>query len=168
MKFKEIKTQDDIKELAQLASNIWHEYWPAIIGVEQVDYMLKKFQSVDAINRQIDDENYTYNIFYDDNNKSEIGYFGVKLQKDYLFLSKLYLVQDFRGIGCGKLALKKIKQYAQKYNKKVIQLTVNKNNVDTIKAYEAWGFKKVDAVVTDIGSGFVMDDYIMEYELQKN
>ncbi len=165
MKFKEIITENDIKELADLALSIWHEYFPKIIGTEQTDYMLKKFQSVEAVNSQIDDEHYTYNIFYDDNNKFEIGYFGISPQKDYLFLSKLYILQDYRGMGCGKLALKKIMQYAQKYNKKIIRLTVNKNNISAVKAYEAWGFKKVNSIVSDIGSGFVTDDYIMECEL---
>ena len=51
------------------------------------------------------------------------------------------------------------------FNKQSIQLTVNKNNTNTIKAYEKWGFKTIDSAVTDIGSGFVMDDYIMEYYL---
>ena len=56
-------------------------------------------------------------------------------------------------------AFEKIKQLSQH---KPIRLTVNKYNINTIKAYEKWGFKTVDAVVTDIGSGFVMDDFIME------
>ena len=51
------------------------------------------------------------------------------------------------------------------YNK--IRLTVNKYNQYTIDAYNKWGFKTVDSVVTDIGNGFVMDDYIMEYEIGK-
>lgn len=45
---------------------------------------------------------------------------------------------------------------------KKIQLTVNKHNINSINAYKKWGFKTIDSVVTDIGSGFVMDDYIME------
>lgn len=56
-------------------------------------------------------------------------------------------------------------QIARQYNKKAIKLTVNKYNTNTIKIYEKWGFKTVEAVVTDIGNNFVMDDYIMKYEL---
>ena len=41
-------------------------------------------------------------------------------------------------------------------------LTVNKGNELAIRAYEGTGFETIDAVVTDIGEGFVMDDYIME------
>jgi ribosomal protein S18 acetylase RimI-like enzyme len=40
-------------------------------------------------------------------------------------------------------------------------LTVNKYNEHAIDVYKHYGFEIVDSVVTDIGKGFVMDDYIM-------
>jgi hypothetical protein len=41
-------------------------------------------------------------------------------------------------------------------------LAVNKNNAKAIAAYHHHGFRIADAVVKEIGSGFVMDDYLME------
>jgi RimJ/RimL family protein N-acetyltransferase len=43
-----------------------------------------------------------------------------------------------------------------------IWLTVNRFNDTSIKIYESLGFLKTGTQVADIGSGFVMDDYIME------
>ncbi len=166
MNFISIKTSAEIEKLASLASEIWHEYWTVILSLEQIDYMVEKFQSKDAIKLQIENDRYIYNILEDNGNI--IGYFCVCPKVDYLFLSKLYIKKDFRNLGCGKLAFNKIKQIALEYGKNKIQLTVNKNNINTIKAYEKWGFKQIDSVVTDIGSGFVMDDYIMEYSLEEN
>lgn len=163
MNFIDIQTDEEIQKLVKLASEIWNEYWTVILSQAQIDYMVDKFQSYDAIKNQIENDKYIYNIFQDSDNV--IGYFGVSLKDDYLFLSKLYIKKDFRGLGCGKLAFNKIKQIAQQYNKKIIRLTVNKHNINTIKAYEKWGFNTVDDVVSDIGNGFVMDDYIMQYEL---
>lgn len=163
MDFINIKSEEEMQKLAKLASEIWHEYWTVILSAEQIDYMVDKFQSYNAIKNQIENDKYIYNIFQDSDNV--IGYFGVSLKDDYLFLSKLYIKKDFRGLGYGKLAFKKIKQIAQQHNKKMIRLTVNKHNINTIKVYEKWKFKIIEAVVTDIGSGFVMDDYIMQYEL---
>jgi ribosomal protein S18 acetylase RimI-like enzyme len=40
-------------------------------------------------------------------------------------------------------------------------LAVNKSNRSAISAYLKHGFRVGDAVVKDIGGGFVMDDYIM-------
>ena len=44
-------------------------------------------------------------------------------------------------------------------------LTVNKYNELGIRAYEGTGFETIDSVETDIGGGFIMDDYIMELKL---
>ena len=163
MNFIDISSEERIKILEKLASEIWNEYWTIILSQSQIDYMLDKFQSYNAIKNQIENERYIYNIL--EYNEKFLGYFGVSIKEEYLFLSKLYIKKDFRGLGYGKIAFNKIKQIALKNNKKSIRLTVNKNNLNTIKAYEKWGFKTIDAVVTDIGCGFVMDDYIMEFEL---
>ncbi len=166
MNFINIKTSAEIENLVDLASEIWHEYWTIILSSAQIDYMLENFQSKKAIENQIKEERYVYNILEDCGNL--IGYFGVSPKDDYLFLSKLYIKKDFRGLGCGKLAFNKIKQIALQFNKSKVRLTVNKNNINTIKAYEKWGFKQIDSVVTDIGNGFVMDDYILEFSLEEN
>lgn len=149
---------ENIYELAALASKIWHEYWPIILTPEQIDYMVERFQSERAISEQIENENYTY-YFIRENNEN-VGYFGFANQKDCVFLSKLYIYGTHRRKGLGKQAFEKIKELA---DGKKIRLTVNKYNENTINAYKKWGFKIVDSVVTDIGDGFVMDDYIMEF-----
>ncbi len=153
----EFEKVNDMKELASLASSIWHEYWTCILSHDQIDYMVENFQSEKAIKNQIENENYTYYFIIKDGAKA--GYFGISDKKEYLFLSKLYIKKEYRHQGLGKKAFEKIKELA---NDKPIRLTVNKYNTNTINAYKKWGFKIIDAVVTDIGSGFVMDDYIME------
>ena len=149
--------ENEINELAELASEIWHEYWPCILTAEQIDYMVEKFQSKKAIKEQIKNENYTYYFIKVDNEIA--GYLGVSDKKDYLFLSKLYIRKEFRHQGFGRLAFNEIKNLGFKK----IRLTVNKYNKNTINAYLKYGFKTIDSVVSDIGCGFVMDDYIMEY-----
>jgi len=42
-------------------------------------------------------------------------------------------------------------------------LTVNKNNTDAIAAYKKIGFRMSDLIKIDIGNGFFMDDFVMEY-----
>ncbi len=162
--FKEIELNSEIiDEFAELTSEIWHEYWTCILSEEQINYMVEKFQSAKAVTQQIKNENYVYfYIFY---NSEITGYIGMSKKIDYLFLSKLYLKKGFRHKGIGTQAFEFIKDFARKNHYKKIQLTVNKNNKNTIDAYIKWKFKTIDSVVTDIGNGFVMDDYIMEYEL---
>lgn len=156
MELKKVK-KEEIKTLAELASEIWHEYWPCILTPEQIDYMVENFQSENAIKEQIANENYTYYFLIIDGEVA--GYTGVSEKGEYLFLSKLYIKKEFRHQGIGRKAFDEIKKLG--FDK--IQLTVNKYNKNTIEAYLKYGFKIIDEAVTDIGNGFVMDDYIMEY-----
>lgn len=158
-----INEAKDIQQLACLASEIWHEYWVEILSKEQIDYMVDKFQSEQAIQKQIAEENYTYFYLEKDNNIA--GYTGLSKKDSYLFLSKLYIKKEFRHQGLGTLTFEFIKNFAKENNYSKIVLTVNKYNKNTIKAYKKWNFKQVDSVITDIGNGFVMDDYIMEYKV---
>ena len=163
MKYLNVKTDEDINKLADLASEIWKEYWPKLLSPAQIDYMVAKFQSYNAIKEQLEDEGYVYNIMIEDGNN--IGYFGLCPKDDYLFLSKIYIKDNYRGKGLGREAFRKIIDIAKEHNKNAIRLTVNKYNSNTIKTYERWGFLTINDVVTDIGNDFVMDDYIMEYRL---
>ena len=158
MELKKVE-KEEIKILAELASEIWHEYWPCILTPEQIDYMVENFQSENAIKEQIANENYTYYFLINDGEIA--GYTGVSNKRKYLFLSKLYIKKEFRHKGIGRKAFEEIKKFG--FNR--IQLTVNKYNKNTIDAYLKYGFKTIDEAVTDIGNGFVMDDYIMEYHI---
>lgn len=162
MEFTEVQ---NINELATLASEIWHEYWIDILSPAQINYMVEKFQSYDAITNQIHTENYKY--FYIKESNEIAGYIGLSSKPEYLFLSKLYIKKEFRHKGLGTKSFEFIKNYAKSLGYKKIILTVNKHNINTIKAYKKWNFDTIESVVTDIGNGFVMDDYIMEYELHK-
>lgn len=159
--FEKVKYPQQIPQLAQLASAIWHEYWTEILSPEQIDYMVENFQSEKAITNQYENERYTYYFIQD--NSQNIGYFGISEKENYLFLSKLYISKNYRHKGIGSKSFEKIKEIALDKSYKSIQLTVNKYNTNTICAYKKWGFTTIDSVVTDIGEGFVMDDFIMEW-----
>ena len=156
---------NEIKELAELASKIWHEYWTGVISDGQIDYMLDKFQSEKAMTEQINNENYTYFYIISDGQKA--GYIALSDKPDYLFVSKIYIGGGFRHKGLGTKAFDFIKQYAKKKNYDKIRLTVKKDNINSVNAYLKWGFEITDAIVTDIGCGYVMDDYVMEYSKLK-
>lgn len=155
--------EENIKELAELAKDIWFEYWQNTLTLGQIYYMVNKFQSEIALTEQIQRENFTY--YFIENNDEIVGYFGIVPEEKQLFLSKLYLTKENRAKGIGKAAFEKIKEIAKEKNLTRIQLTVNKQNFKTIQIYEKWGFKSLHAMTTRIGNGYVMDDYLMEYDL---
>jgi ribosomal protein S18 acetylase RimI-like enzyme len=149
----------EIALVAELADTIWREHYTPIIGGDQVNYMLDKFQSAEAIQNQID-EGASYSLLLYQG-KPE-GYLSYYLKEDELFLSKIYVKKTMRGKGLGGKMMDFIQDEAAKNGLKQISLTVNKNNAKTIAAYLKLGFRKIKPLVMDIGNGFVMDDFLME------
>ena len=156
--FKRATSKDHFEVIAKLAHDIWHEHYTPIIGKDQVNYMVAKFQTSEAIQKQAEDGYEYYVIEYQN---SDVGYLAIEKRNDDLFLSKIYLLKTCRGKGLGKEAFNFIEKRASNLNCKSISLTVNKNNTLAIKAYEKIGFINTEAIVMDIGNGFVMDDYRM-------
>ncbi|GAA4832200.1 hypothetical protein GCM10023310_06840 [Paenibacillus vulneris] len=162
--FTQVKTEEEVTDLARLAAEIWNEYFITIISREQIDYMVQKFQSYPALTDQLKHQGYEY--YFMKLNGSNIGYMGVKQEEGKLFLSKLYILKEHRGTGFASRAMEFLVELCRKRGLSAIWLTVNRYNDATIAVYEKKGFKKLRTQVADIGNGFVMDDYIMEKEIR--
>jgi ribosomal protein S18 acetylase RimI-like enzyme len=160
--FIEIKNDEDLQELSILASEIWHEYFPGIISDLQVDYMVEKYQSYDAIRRQIT-EGYEY--YFVKEYGFVLGYIGIHCEPEKLFLSKLYLKREYRGKGLFHAMLSFCENVARSRGLHAMYLTVNRENKPTIAVYLKKGFHIVSDKKADIGNGFFMDDHIMEKSL---
>lgn len=153
MRLRTVVSVADVEMVTSLAERCWRPHYTPIIGKAQVDYMLANFQSTRAILGQIK-KGRNYSLIEEE---SAIGYLAIDLS-DHLFLSKLYILPDHQrcGIGCWSL-----EQLTQAQPEHEIHLTVNRHNYETIAFYERMGFFKSETVVTDIGNGFVMDDWKM-------
>ena len=162
MNIIEVKTDNQIKKVTELARIIWNEHYVPIIGQAQVDYMLERFQSFSSIKNSAK-EGYVYYLFNEDN--GDFGYMAIQLGHTKVFLSKWYILKELRGKGYGKEAFDFVDTYCKDRGFDTVWLTCNKNNETGLKVYSRLGFKIVDEVKTDIGCGYVMDDYILEKSL---
>ena len=168
------KQSEDIKQaavlIADLADTIWHEHYTPIIGEAQVGYMLSRFQSAEQIYDDIVNNGFTYFSGYEGepaDKNTPIGYAACRKTDDYLFLSKMYVHKDYRGKGLSRLFLDEMIILAKsEYNCDKIRLTVNKHNDGSIAVYKAMGFEIIDSIVSDIGVGYVMDDFLMEKRIR--
>lgn len=158
-KITPVRTKYDFQIVADLAKEIWTEHYTPIIGSQQVEYMLDKFQSATAIENQVIEGILYYLLVFQD---TAVGYFSFRTKDSFLFLSKLYVLKSARGNGLGGAALAFIGTQAKELELEKIKLTVNKYNTNSIKAYEKMGFENIESVVQDIGNGYVMDDYVLE------
>ncbi len=167
IEIKKVLLESDIAQVADLAREIWTDHFTPLIGSAQVEYMLDKFQSSDAMNRQISGG---YDYFLAVVDVKNVGYMAIvpDVDKSSLMISKIYVKKDVRGSGVGCRFLEHAERICQEYGFKTIWLTVNKDNANSIAWYERMGFVNADTLVQDIGNGFIMDDFKMVKTLPEN
>jgi ribosomal protein S18 acetylase RimI-like enzyme len=146
-----------------LAERIWREYYPAIIGHAQVDYMLPRMYAEDVIRHELANGT-VWEIVSDD--ASPIGFCSASLEADgRAKLHKLYLDPQRHGCGVGQQLIRRAIEIGRELGGTALWLQVNKQNTRAIRAYERAGFHIDQEAVFDIGDGFVMDDFIMATSL---
>lgn len=95
-----------------------------------------------------------------------MGYTGIHPEDGKLFLSKLYLRKECRGLGLASQAFAFLEDYCRAHGLSAIWLTVNRHNDHSVQVYEHKGFVTVREQAADIGHGYVMDDFVMEKQVQ--
>lgn len=159
MKISRVKTQEEIVTVARLAREIWTAHYVPIVGREQVEYMLERFQSETAVSKQIS-EGVEYVLISREG--EALGYAAITPEDaETLFLSKIYVRESARGCGAGKAFLSHARCIAEDRGFSQIRLTVNRQNTETIAWYHRRGFVQTGLQCQDIGGGFVMDDFVM-------
>lgn len=164
IEFVAVETPEDRRRLAALADEIWHEYWPALIGEAQTDYMVEQFQSLEAIERDMAEHGYEYWFLRTDDDGRVVGYTGGRPEPETnrFFISKIYLLAEERGRGFASQTVRFYEDLCRERGFGAMYLTVNKHNDLGVRAYLGKGFETIDSVETDIGQGFIMDDFVME------
>ena len=191
--FEPVSSSEQTVHLAKMAFEIWNEYWPAHIGQAQTDYMVKNFQSLEAIKHSMAQDAYEYWFICSDSptareeehakaaggegSASEkahlestsiepriVGYTGghIEPETNRFFISKIYLYAEERGKGYASKVIDFYENLCRERGLRAMYLTVNKYNDLGVRAYLGKGFETIDSVETDIGEGFIMDDFIME------
>ncbi|MBC1920801.1 GNAT family N-acetyltransferase [Listeria grayi] len=153
IRIKQATTREEANTIAVLAKKVWEHTYIPIIGKAQVDYMLDKFQSAAVVWESIEASIYDYRLAYIEDQL--VGYLAFQQKEAEVFISKLYVDPDRQKQGIAK------RLFAEVSDQSIIRLTVNKYNTVAIQVYEHIGFEKEEAVVAEIGNGYVMDDYVM-------
>ena len=163
MNIREIYSDADIIRLAKVARKVWHEANISFCTEGQIEYMLRRFQSFEAISGQMING---YRYFVIEDNGDIVAYFGVQSQGERLFLSKFYILKEHRGIGLFSIGLDIMRDLCRANDLKAIYLTVNRNNDHACQVYRHKGFEIIAEEDNDIGCGFMMNDYIMQLEIE--
>lgn len=157
------KDAEQIQALSRLAVRIVRDYFTPIIGETQNEYMIEKFQSPSSISRQIEEGANYYFVRKDNRN---IGFLAFYPRDGRMYLSKFYLDKAERGKGHASGMMDFLVDETLKCGYSSILLNVNRNN-PAIAAYEHMGFRKAGEEKKHIGRGFIMDDYVMQFDLNQ-
>jgi ribosomal protein S18 acetylase RimI-like enzyme len=152
----------DVAGIAALARDVWYATYPGIISVEQIEYMLGERYTPAVIRREIETGAAGWDQVVEDGTPvAFVSYFPAESAGD-LKVDKLYVAVEAQRRGYGGLLLDNVDKVGRARGFRSLILAVNKRNEQAIRAYRKHGFRVREAVMKDIGRGFVMDDFIME------
>ncbi len=157
--FEEALHRTQLEIIQQLAHTIWKQVYTKIVSIEQLDYMLELIYSMSALEKQLL-EGQVFVLIVEES--QPIGYLSYQKYTDRTKLHKLYLLPSVQGKGYGVAMLDFVVDKVRSFDQKSLFLNVNKYNKAKL-FYERYGFRQIAEEVIDIGEGYVMDDYIMEY-----
>lgn len=154
--------KSDIATIQYLAEKSWNFAYANIITKEQIAYMLDLMYSEKTLNQHFENPNYQYYLIQE--NDEALGFVGFEFHQEpqTTKLHRIYFLKEAQGKGFGKKAIEFVINEAKEVDDERVILTVNKNNTAQ-KFYESLGFRVYDEAIFDIGNGYVMDDYLMEF-----
>jgi len=154
-------SRDELPAVQRLAGVIWHAHYPGIITDEQIDYMLERGYALPVLEGFLDSDDRGLELASVDGEIAGFAAWYVTDDHAAAKLDKLYVLQARQRRGLGGRLIARVAELARAAGASLLVLNVNKHNAQAIRAYEKHGFAIRDAVVVDIGGGFVMDDYVM-------
>ena len=160
-------TEKDISIIQDLAEKSWATTYNHILSKEQLDYMMEMMYSEETLKAHFANPDYQYYLI--EENGIFLGFLGFELhyEKSTTKLHRIYFLKEAQGKGLGKKALDFLKTEIANFSDNRIILTVNKNN-PARKFYESQDFRVYDEAIFDIGNGYVMDDFLMEFVIARN
>lgn len=154
--------ETDLEIIRDIAAATWPSTYLDIIGQAQIDYMLDKMYNKGELLKQLM-EGHIFLIA--EEGEKQLGFAGYSItghEERIYKLHKLYVLPSAHGKGVGKILINEVFNQVKDAGASALQLNVNKYN-KAKDFYLKGGFTIKESVKLDIGEGFFMDDYVMEY-----
>lgn len=146
----------DTETIRQLGHKIWHEHYPSIISVAQIDFMLKDRYSPEVIRKGMQKGEQYFLAFADD---LPVALADIELKGDYYYLHKFYVDVSSHRSGIGSEFFSYLLKQID--SSKPIRLQVNRQNYKAVNFYFKKGFIIERVGDFDIGGGYFMNDFVM-------
>ncbi len=153
----------DFASITAIAQRTWPTTFGTILSAAQIAYMLEMMYAPEALERQVAQG---HRFLLALQTEQALGYASYEL--DYLAgvtkIHKLYVLPQTQGNGLGRQLIDRVTSIAAAAGQQRIRLDVNYQNT-AVGFYRHLGFQIVSRQDTDIGQGFLMEDYVMEKNL---
>lgn len=147
--------------IQQLAYAIWPTTYAEVIPSDQIEYMLGRGYTVEALQQQADEGHFFYVIW---RNSDPIGFLSWQsLSSKEAKLQKLYVLPGSQGQGIGGLLLEEVKNMVRSAGHTQLILNVNRKN-PAVTFYEKKGGKRLETLDIPYGP-YVLEDYIYGWDL---
>ena len=138
----------------------WWAHYPGILSPAQIEYMLARGYSHDALRALLARPHGGIAIASELQPAGFAAWYAAD-EPATLKLDKLYVLPEQQGRGIGRALIDHVLERARAAGCATLMLNVNRHNGASIRTYERCGFAIRGSGDFPIGNGFVMEDYIM-------
>lgn len=142
-KIKDLDTTD-AETLSELAKTIYVQYYLHLWEPGGADWYMHEFAyNTEVIKSELADKNNLHYFVYE--KEQPIGFLKLKINTPFagnpLEIERIYLLQQFKGIGIGKYLIQFAESVAAGFHKSAIVLKAMDSSLDAIGFYKKMGFE---------------------------
>lgn len=153
----------DLYRVASLAGQIWPEAFAGVLPTEFIPIMVADIYAHETLVADVEERGHQY--WLATLGGRDVGYVSAYLDGGRVWIKKLYLLSETRGLGLGKTMIKAAHDHFG--GEKPVALLVNDGNAKSIAFYKSQGFPVESHVPVRMGR-FDFHDFVMVKEGNNN
>ena len=158
MKITAAYTRDHFETMEALGRRIVPDFYAQYLPPECGAWLLEVSHTVEAFDRQVGEG---YRHYMVESEGGIIGYFALHEEGHTMVLTQFYLLAEWRGRGIGQRVMKFVDEQAAELRVREVEVLVFRKNEVAVGLYRKNGFRVTAEVLTPMGAGFSVEDYVM-------
>ena len=164
MKIIAAYTREQFATMEALGRRIVPDFYAQYLPPGCGDWLFEASHTVSAFEAQVGEG---YRHYFVEIDGQAVGYFALHEEDHTMVLTQFYLLAEFRGRGIGQRVMDFVHHEAVELRVKKIELLVFRWNEAAVGLYRKNGFLVAAEVLTPMGMGHTVEDYVMEKRFDK-